>query len=120
VQQGEFGAREELRCLRESGGFCGVELLDEGFEFFVGHACGCVGVGVVMGGGGGVVVVVVVDGEGEVGRRFVGGVSCFMSCEGLVVFEMGVAVSGVDEAMFDCRVVEALVPVQSKSGGDLR
>jgi hypothetical protein len=27
--------------LGEGGGFCGVELLDELFEFFVGHGCGC-------------------------------------------------------------------------------
>jgi hypothetical protein len=37
VQQGEFGAREQGGCLREGGRLCGVELLDEGFEFFVGH-----------------------------------------------------------------------------------
>jgi hypothetical protein len=39
VEEGEFGAREQGGCLREGGGFRGVELLDEGFEFFVGHAC---------------------------------------------------------------------------------
>ena len=47
VQEGEFGAGEEGGGLGEGGGFRGVELRDELFEFFVGHGCGsgsgCVG-----------------------------------------------------------------------------
>ena len=40
VQEGEFGAGEEGGGLGEGGRFCGVELLDELFELFVGHGCG--------------------------------------------------------------------------------
>jgi len=40
VQQGEFGAREQLRRLRKGRGFCGVQLLDDLSEFLVGHGCG--------------------------------------------------------------------------------
>lgn len=87
AQEGKFGAREQGGRLGEGGGFCGVELLDEGFEVFVGHGL-CVGVVGGVGGGSQVVV------EGEVGGWwFIGKVSWDMSCEG-VVFEMGVAVSG--------------------------
>lgn len=50
AEQGEFGAREQLGCLGEGGGFDGVELLDGLFEVFVGHGCGC-GVVVVSGWG---------------------------------------------------------------------
>lgn len=39
AQEGEFGAREQLRCLGEGGGFEGVEVLDGLFEVFVGHGC---------------------------------------------------------------------------------
>jgi hypothetical protein len=40
AQEREFGAREQLRCLREVGGFDGVELVDDVFEVFVGHGWG--------------------------------------------------------------------------------
>lgn len=48
AQEREFGAREQLGCLGEGGGFDGVELLDDLFEVFVGHGCGCGGVGGVV------------------------------------------------------------------------